>query len=852
MSTQLSEKETFRVSVRDLIAAIGQRGDLSQTFVSKTRGLVGIREHTRIQATRPPGYEKEFPVSIRLDHDLFFLDIFGRIDGMMVTKDRVLVEEIKTTRQDPTFLCQNPLPAHKAQLKCYGYMVVKEKNLATIDLQLTYAHPQTKKTREQTKTYSALDLKIFFDKTVAAYVAQFKTKADWKHIRNQSIKNLGFPYEDFREGQRELAEAVYKIIKNKKILFARAPTGTGKTIATLFPAIKSLGLGQIDKIFYLTAKTLGRTVAHKALTDLGKKGARLKSVILTAKQKICFAPDKICDMDTCPYAQSYYTKLNQAMGEVAKHDLFDQNRIETIGQTYQICPFELSLDISLVCDVIVCDLNYAFDPRVYLKRYFDTATYKITFLIDEAHNLPDRLRSMYSADLLKSDILNTQKLVREIAPDLSACLVKMNKELVRLKSRELEKNNACLVPGLFPDPAWDPNFRELTDLPEDYMASIEKFVVKADLWLDKHPKSPIRADLMEFYFMAAAFLTIARLFDSHYRFFIERTGNRQINTKVFCMDPSLIFSRLIQRSDSAILFSATFFPTAYYQAILFGSKEGPRGSDAAKTDAIKTAAAKTAAIKTAATKTDATKTAATKTAAKDAESILPYSIVLPSPFPKENFKLLIHSTIQTTYKSRRQSFSQVARVITQTVDTRPGNYMIFFPSYAYMNQVVDIIKQDGHIDNIQVQAPQMSEPEREIFLNQFTLDSQVLGFAVMGGIFGEGIDLEGTRLIGVIVVGVGLPQICPEQDRIRAYYEECNEDGFFNAYQMPGFNRVMQATGRLIRTETDRGVVVLIDERFTRKDYKNLFPDEWHPYEIISTDLELKEKLICFWKKNKA
>lgn len=824
----MSEKETFRVSVRDLIAATGQRGDLAQAFVSRTRGLVGIREHTRIQATRPPGYEKEVPVSTRLDQDLFFLDIFGRIDGMMVTEDRVLVEEIKTTRQDPTFLCQNPLPAHKAQLKCYGYMVIKEKGLATIDLQLTYAHPQSKKTGEQTKTYSALDLKIFFDKIVAAYIAQFKTKADWKHIRNQSIKSLGFPYEDFREGQRELAEAVYKIIKNKKILFARAPTGTGKTIATLFPAIKSLGLGQIDKIFYLTAKTLGRTVARKALTDLGRKGARLKSVILTAKQKICFAPDKICDMDTCPYAQSYYTKLNQAMSEVAKHDLFDQNRIETIGQTYQICPFELSLDISLVCDVIVCDLNYAFDPRVYLKRYFDTTTYKITFLIDEAHNLPDRLRSMYSADLLKSDILNTQKLVREIAPDLSACLVKMNKELVRLKSKELGKNKDCLVPGLFPDPAFDPNFRELTDLPEDYMASIEKFVAKADLWLDKHPKSPIRANLMEFYFMATAFLTIARLFDSHYRFFIEKKGNQEITTRLFCMDPSLIFSRLIQRSDSAILFSATFFPTAYYQAILFGSKEGPRGSDA-------------------------TKTAAKDTTAKDAERILPYSIVLPSPFPKENFKLLIHTTIQTTYKSRRQSFSQVARVITQTVDTRPGNYMIFFPSYAYMNQVVDIIEQDGQIENIQVQAPQMSEPEREIFLNQFTLDSQVLGFAVMGGIFGEGIDLEGTRLIGVIVVGVGLPQICPEQDRIRAYYEECNEDGFFNAYQMPGFNRVMQATGRLIRTETDRGVVVLIDERFTRKDYKNLFPDEWHPYEIISTDLELKEKLICFWEqKNKT
>ncbi len=818
----MTQKEIFRVSVKDLIAAGRQKGDLSQTFVSRTRGLAGIREHTRIQAMRPPGYEKEVAVSTRVDHDIFSLDIFGRIDGMMITKNRVLVEEIKTTRQDPDLLCKNPLPDHKAQLKCYGYMVIKEKELETIDLQLTYAHLPSKKTCEQIKTYSAPDLKIFFDKTVAAYIAQFKPRTTWAHIRNQSIKNLGFPYEDFREGQRELAEAVYKIVKNKKILFARAPTGTGKTIATLFPAIKSLGMGQVDKIFYLTAKTLGRTVARKALRDMGNMGVRLKSVILTAKQKICFAPDKICDMDTCPYAQSYYSKLNQAMAAVAKHDLFDQRRIETIGQTYQICPFELSLDISLVCDVIICDLNYAFDPQVYLKRFFDRDTYKVTFLIDEAHNLPDRLRSMYSADLLKSDILNTQKLVREVAPDLSASLVKMNKELVRLKLRELGKNKADRVYDL----AHDPNFKELTDLPKDYMAAIDQFVVKADLWLDKHPKSPIRADLIEFYFMAAAFLTIARLFDNHYRFFIEKKSSQEINTRLFCMDPSLIFSRLIQRSDSAILFSATFFPIAYYQAILFGTKEGYPDTKHTQTKDMEPKAKKT----------------------KGPEKIIPYSIVLPSPFPRENFKLIIHKEIQTTYRARQRFFKEVAKVIAQTVAEKKGNYMVFFPSHAYMNQVVKIIEQDGRIENVQVQAHQMAEAEREKFLDQFTPQSRVTGFAVMGGIFGEGIDLEGNRLIGVIVVGVGLPQICPAQDRIRAYYETRNEDGFFNAYQMPGFNRVMQATGRLIRTETDRGIVVLIDERFTRKDYRDLFPDEWHPYETISNCLELKETLKAFWK----
>ncbi len=808
----MTKKETFRVSVRDLISVGSQKGDLSKNFVSRQRGLEGIREHTRIQALRPKGYEKEVSITTRVEHDLLFLDIFGRIDGMLVSRDQVLVEEIKTSRTDPDLMCKNPLPAHKAQLKCYGHMVVKERSLEKIDLMLTYANPLSKKISELKKTYTARDLEIFFNQTVTTYIMLLETGTAWEHVRNQSIKTLSFPYEDFRAGQRELAEAVYKIIKNKKILFARAPTGTGKTIATLYPAIKSLGLGQIDKIFYLTAKTLGRTVAQKALKDLGKKGVRLKSVILTAKQKICFKSDEICDMDTCSYARAYYTKLNKAMIEVEKHDIFDQALIQTIGRTYEICPFELSLDISLVCDVIVCDLNYAFDPRVYLKRYFDRDNHKVTFLLDEAHNLPGRLRSMYSADLLKSDILKTQKLVRDIAPGLSHALIAMHKELARLKTRYLEKRKLSFNPT--PDSGPDLTFKELTDLPKAYMEAIDNFVTKADLWLDQHPESPIRADLIDFYFMANAFLTIARYFDTHYLFFIEKKGDHDINTRLFCMDPSLIFSRLIQRSCSSILFSATFFPVNYYQTILFGSQ--PQTIEPGTENQL-------------------------------AKTIMPYSIVLPSPFPKENFKLLIQTRVQTTYRTRKRFFKEIALIITQTVDSKKGNYLVFFPSYAFMNDVVEIIEQDEAVPGIQVQTPQMTEIEREHYLEQFQPGSQVTGFAVMGGIFGEGIDLEGDRLIGVIVVGVGLPQICPEQDLIRAYYEARKEDGFFNAYLMPGFNRVMQATGRLIRTETDQGVVVLIDERFMRNDYKALFPDEWHPYQRITNSQQLKDNLSSFW-----
>lgn len=804
------EKETFRVSVRELVAAGRQDGDLSGAYVGRQRAMDGIREHGRIADLRPDGYRREVRVSGRVETDRFTLEVHGRIDGILEADGRVMVEEIKSCRTDPAVRAGSPDPLHLAQLKCYGHLYAAEYNLDCVTLVLTYAHTLSDAMDDVRKTADAGDLADFFEGLTAVYIRYISDRSAWRRIRNLSIRDLAFPYPDFRQGQRDLAEAVYKIIKHQKILFARAPTGTGKTIATLFPAIKSLGLNQTDKLFYLTAKTLGRTVAKKAVQDMGKKGLRLKTILLTAKQKICPVSDDTCDMETCDYAQAYYTKLNRAMAELAHHDIFDGPLLADLGERYTICPFELSLDLSESCDLIVCDLNYAFDPRVSLKRYFEQDGGIYTFLIDEAHNLPDRLRSMYSADLTRNDILGAQTLTRDAAPRVSQALSRINKTMIRLRNKHLGAGGDHLrendAPGRSRPDDPDrlaPRTADLPDLPEEFMEQVDAFCTLADNWLDRNPESPIRREFMNYYFEAGNFLTIARFFGETYRFFIESSAEN-LRFRLFCIDPSPIFSRLIQRGKSAIFFSATFYPKTYYQTLLFG------------------------------------------------EDIDPYAIVLPSPFPEENLRVIIRRDIQTTLRQRHRFHTRIARAICETVRARPGNYLVFFPSYAYMNQVREALNHADlyHPDLaeiVRVQAPGMTEPERQDFLDAFQPDSETIGFAVMGGIFGEGIDLTGDCLVGVIVVGVGLPQICPEQERIRTYYDAGSGDGFFNAYQMPGFNRVLQAAGRLIRTETDRGVVILMDSRFLRPGYCRLFPAEWRQPDVLGSDRELQQALTAFW-----
>mgnify|MGYP001563486246 FL=1 len=777
----MADQKTFRISVNELVEITLKKGSLSRTYVSRDRAVTGIHEHNRLQELRPDTFQREVTVSLRVTRHDIDLDVHGRIDGVETLPGRVIIEEIKTCTQDPAILAAAPKETHMAQLKCYGYMYLKTQDLTSATLKLTYSNVQTQEVLSHEQEADIETLELFFLELAYQYIDMLFRQSSWSVVRNRSIMDMPFAYEEFRPNQRDLSVAVYQAIKHDRILFAKAPTGTGKTIATLFPAIKSLGMNQTDRIFYLTAKTIGRTVAEKALNDMRKQGLAIKSITLTAKQKICFSSDEGCDMDHCPYASNYYSKLHRALEEALESDAFDREFIEETAQKHMICPFELSLDLCLSCDVIICDLNYAFDPRVYLKRFFDNKAQHITFLMDEAHNLPDRLRSMYSAQISKSHILEIRRAIKDDAPKLADILTRLNTLMLEMR-KTCEK-----LPDEF----------QSSDTPDEpFMALVREFTVHADAWLDTHGNSPVKDPVMDLYFECYGFLVISEYFDDHYRFVLKKEDT-DLTAKLFCIDPSRIFSELIQKAGASILFSATLYPFEYYISLLFKPE-------------IETT-----------------------------------TIMIPSAFPKENLLPLIFPSIKTTYRERERSMADLAGLIRETIIQQPGNYLVFFPSYAYMDKVAGILEED--LEDLLVQTPQMSEPDKEIFLEQFAQDSQTTGFAVMGGIFGEGIDLEGDRLVGVIIVSVGIPQVNPEQNLIKTYYDQTLGNGFFYAYQMPGFCRVLQAAGRLIRTETDKGMALFIDQRFMRPDYLNLFPQEYRHALNISSSKDLLTTISDFW-----
>ena len=780
----MTEKEIFRISVRDLVALADTKGSLKSSYVGNRRARQGVEGHQRIQGQRGDDYEKEVSLSLELEQEQFTLKVFGRADGVFPTADGWGVEEIKTCRRHPSELKTAPRESHMAQLKCYGHMLALDRNLDQVTLTLTYAHIGSTDVEELTQVCTAKELAKFFTDRTRIYLELLARRTGWQSVRDQSIESLDFPFPDFRTGQRDLAQAVFRIIKHQKILFARAPTGTGKTIATLFPALKAMGLGHTQTLFYLTAKTPGKLVACQAVSLMAEKGLRLKTMVLTAKQQICFTSDEVCDMDNCPYAHSYYTKLPRALARWKDHDLFDRDRIEALAREFEICPFELSLDLSLECDLIICDFNYAFDPRVYLKRFFDRDKTDYTFLVDEAHNLPDRLRSMYSTPFFSSRVRESREWMKESLPKLDPLLKDVELALDQISTEYLNRED----------------FQALDHVPEYFLETLADFCDATDVWLERHHDHPMREELMAIYYEAANFLTIYEYFDQRYEFFLQQDDSEELDVYLFCRDPSLIFSGLIKRSASAIFFSATFYPREYYQTILFG------------------------------------------------ERIIPYAIELPSPFPRKNLGLFIHRGIETTYRKRRQFYGEVARAIHGTISAEKGNYLVFFPAYRYLEDVVQIIQEEYPQHQIQIQETGMAESQRKEFLDAFQEDTAIIGFAVMGGIFGEGIDLAGDRLKGVVIIGVGLPQICPEQESIRNFFDTESDSGFFHAYRMPGFNRVLQAAGRVIRRETDKGVVVLLDRRFSQSGLKQLFPPEWDQPAWVGKTTDLEKGLKAFWR----
>ncbi|NOR15491.1 MAG: DEAD/DEAH box helicase [Candidatus Aminicenantes bacterium] len=776
-------KNHIKISVRNLVEFLLRSGDLSHVFdLSNRSPLAGIRGHQKIQRSKPESYHEEVAVSCRIEEDNFILDIQGRIDGIYELEEKIVLEEIKTTNRELEAFMSEEASLHWAQLKTYAAIYASDHKLPAITGQLTYLQVSTGEIKTIFQDFDSGELNIFLLDLAAQYLEWMEKVQVWQHSRNQSIATADFPYAGFRKGQQQMIDDVYETITTQGQLIIQAPTGIGKTVAVLYPAIQSLADGHIQKIFYLTARGTGRVIAEKTLEELKAKGLRIKYVTLTAKEKVCLSSEKNCIGDECPYARGYYDRLRSALDVLFTCDAFTQDVIAVIAQEHQICPFELSLDISLWMDCIICDLNYAFDPRVYLKRYFLESSLDCLFLIDEAHNLVDRSREMFSAQIQKSHFLELRRLLKNHSPKIYKQAGKINTALLE-KKRELMPEKQ----------SWE------TEKPETLLSLLRGLTLSIESGFKNEIKADLKQRVLDFYFEASWFLRVADLYDDNYSTCYE-IGERDLRIKLFCIDPADHLHLALERARSAVLFSATMSPMSYFAQVL-GCRE----------DVVQR--------------------------------------TLPSPFPSENRCLLVDPNISTYYRSRSFTKEELVRTVGAMISAKKGNYLVFFPSYEYLRMVLPYYQKAFPEQDLLVQTPGMGEMERIVFLNNFSHQNSrtLVGFVVMGGIFGEGIDLAGDRLSGAVIVGVGLPGISLERELIRQHFEDTDIPGFNYAYLYPGLNRVFQAAGRVIRSESDRGAILLIDTRYARPQYGSLLPEDWVT-QMISSREDMCQSLDRFWR----
>lgn len=788
----------IRVSVRGLIEFIMRSGDLDNrrsSMSTEDAMAEGSRIHRMIQKRQGASYRAEVPLSYIFETDDYNILIEGRADGVIDEPGEItIIDEIKGTYRDLEKL-KMPMPLHLEQAQCYAYMYAYLEEKSFMRVQMTYCNLDTEEIKYFTYDYTFEELKEWFTDLVLEYKKWTDFVYAWKLLRRETIKKMQFPFM-YREGQRELVTGVYQTIYHQKKLFIEAPTGVGKTISTVFPALKAIGENRADKLFYLTAKTITRTVADDTLELLRQGGLRLKSVILTAKEKICFCDKPECNPIACPYAKGHFDRVNDAIFElISNEDRFSREVIEEYARRHTVCPFEMSLDLSLFSDAIICDYNYLFDPHVYLKRYFSQGIAKdYIFLIDEAHNLVERGREMYSAVLIKEDFMALKKQIKTIDSVLEKRLEKCNKIMLSYK-RECE------------------NYRIEEDI-DIFIGALQGVASRMEKFLEDHDENDyfvsadVREAVLNFYFEISHFLMIYELVDEKYVMYSYFLENGSFALKLFCMDPSTNLKLSMAKGKSSILFSATLLPIQYYKNLLGGEKED-------------------------------------------------YEMYAKSVFDPNRKALFVSRDATTKYTKRtKEGYERIAAYIHEIVKNRQGNYMVFFPSYAFMKKVHEIYEEsfmDAMMEECIVQSESMNEEEREEFIGCFSKEDgrnerMLIGFCIMGGIFGEGIDLKNDSLIGAIIVGTGLPQVCFERDILMNYFNEAGNNGFDYAYRYPGMNKVLQAAGRVIRTVEDVGIVALIDDRFLENSYQKMFPREWEQYEVVEVD-GVAKRVEKFWNE---
>ncbi len=783
------ELPVIRISVRNLVEFILREGDIDNRTGSGPdveAMQLGSRIHRKIQRQMGSDYQAEVSLKTEISCDGFRLQVEGRADGVIRTKEQIVIDEIKGVMRELDRV-KEPVGVHLAQAKCYAWIVAEKEKQEQIGVQMTYCQLETEEIKRFQYTYSLEELKTWFEDVVRRYEKWGKFQIEWRKCRNASIKNVEFPF-PYRTGQKKLAVDVYRTILRKKKLFIQAPTGVGKTISAVFPAVKAVGEELGEKIFYLTAKTITRTVAEQAFDTLRRQALRFKVITLTAKEKICFCEEVSCNPEDCPYARGHYDRVNEAVYELlVRADNMSREVLEEQARKYKVCPFEMALDVSTWVDGVICDYNYVFDPDARLKRFFaEGVSGEYLFLIDEAHNLVERGRQMYSAEIYKEDFLAIKKLVKGEAPRFAKRLEECNRILLAMK-KECDRY-------------------EVLDNISHLGIKLMNVLGEADQYLEECEQKEVRETVLEFYFSVRSFLNIYDCIDENYVIYTEYQQDGRFMLKLFCVNPAANIQSCLDRGNSSIFFSATLLPIQYYKKLLSTESDN-------------------------------------------------YAIYIDSSFDTEKRLLLNGIDVSTRYTMRNQEmYHRYARYILQTTGARTGNYMVFFPSYRFMEEVYqemeeELKKSEQQLDVV-MQEQHMNEEEREEFLQAFdeTGRRSLVGLCVLGGIFSEGIDLAEEKLVGALIIGTGLPQVCNEREILKNYFDSKGMSGFDYAYRYPGMNKVLQAAGRVIRTEADRGIILLLDERFKEGRTREIFPKEWADCEICDLDA-VTEKIRLFWEK---
>jgi DNA excision repair protein ERCC-2 len=756
--------QSIKISVRALVEYVFRSGSIESGFKTATSMQEGTKVHQTVQRT----YKEEDAAEVFLQTSYGFEGIEylieGRCDGLLFREDKVIIEEIKSTAKSIDDLSKESYPVHWAQAKCYAYMYLLKEEKSEVIVQLTYVQVKSGEQKKFQDVFSLNGLKVFMRELLENYSPYAKLRLQNKKKRNKSIQKLSFPFEKYRDGQRHFAGAVYKTIAEKRTLFANAPTGTGKTISTLFPAVKAIGEEAADKIFYLTAKTLNRKNAEEALHLMKEKGLFFQSVSITAKDKVCLKDETNCDRTYCEFADGYFDRINGAVLDILKNETtMDQETISVYARKHRVCPFEFSIDLAYAGDAVICDYNYVFDPRVSFKRLLEEQKKRTVLLMDEAHNLVDRARGMYSSEMVKSPFLQLSREFKGKHEGITKIAKAVNDELLKLKKEHGEKQSV------------------IQDLPIELIECLEAFLDQAEQILANGENNE---NLLETYFASLQMVKISSYYDERFVTFID-VNKSEVMVRLFCLDPSHLIAKTSKKYGSRIFFSATLSPLSYFREMLGGGEDD-------------------------------------------------YVIRMPSPYEKEQLDVFI-SPLSTRYKDREKSIEPIVHMLIDHVGKRPGNYLVFFPSYRYMADIYARVIEEDPAFQLVVQHPSMTEDEREKFLGNFDEEQEksLVGFAVMGGIFSEGIDLKGNRLTGAVIVGVGLPQIGLERDTMKSYFQDSGKNGYDFAYVYPGMNKVLQAGGRVIRSEEDRGTLVLVDDRFLTRKYVEMLPEEWRDFVVL-------------------